>query len=90
MTFRAKYPGRCARTGARINPGDVVQSVGYRRYALAVDPELDNETAESVGRYMAQAMEKGRCDVFNIGGAEYIRNKAGRCIDAPCCGCCTI
>ena len=29
-------------------------------------------------------------DVYNIGGNEYTRNKAGRCEDAPCCGCCTI
>ena len=29
-------------------------------------------------------------DVIGIGGKEYIRNKNGRCIDAPCCGCCTI
>jgi len=29
--------------------------------------------------------------VFNFGnGREYYRNKAGRCEDAPCCGCCTI
>jgi hypothetical protein len=31
-----------------------------------------------------------RSDVFNIGGREFYRNKAGRCEDAPCCGCCTI
>jgi len=23
-------------------------------------------------------------------GRQYYRNKAGRCEDAPCCGCCTI
>jgi len=23
-------------------------------------------------------------------GKQYYRNKAGRCEDAPCCGCCTI
>jgi hypothetical protein len=28
--------------------------------------------------------------VFNVGGQELYRNKAGRCIDAPCCGCCTV
>ena len=25
-----------------------------------------------------------------IGDQTYTRNAAGRCIDAPCCGCCTI
>ena len=33
---------------------------------------------------------KGGVDVYRIGGKEYTRNKAGRCEDAPCCGCCTI
>ena len=27
--------------------------------------------------------------VWTSGGREYYRNKAGRCEDAPCCGCCT-
>jgi hypothetical protein len=27
--------------------------------------------------------------VFRIGGHEYYQNKNGRCIDAPCCGCCS-
>lgn len=31
-----------------------------------------------------------RSNIYNINGTEYYRNKAGRCIDAPCCGCCTI
>ena len=26
---------------------------------------------------------------FPSTGGEYYRNKAGRCIDAPCCGCCS-
>jgi hypothetical protein len=25
-----------------------------------------------------------------IGANDYIRNARGKCIDAPCCGCCTI
>ena len=29
-------------------------------------------------------------DLITIGGRDYIRNARGRCIDAPCCGCCTI
>ena len=29
-------------------------------------------------------------DVIEIGGNTFYRNKAGRCEDAPCCGCCTI
>jgi hypothetical protein len=29
-------------------------------------------------------------DVIRIGDKTFYRNKAGRCEDAPCCGCCTI
>jgi hypothetical protein len=29
-------------------------------------------------------------DTIGIGGKTYYRNRAGRCEDAPCCGCCTI
>jgi hypothetical protein len=58
--FTARYPGRCASTGAPIRPGDTVRSVARGRYALVsraaepadpVDPDLafaasiDPETA---------------------------------------------
>ena len=36
-----------------------------------------------------QAMLAG-VDTIGIGGKTYYRNRAGRCEDAPCCGCCTI
>ena len=34
MAFTARFPGRCARTGAPIKPGDTVTSIGRSRYAL--------------------------------------------------------
>ena len=34
MPFPARFPGACARTGARINPGDVIASAGRGRYYL--------------------------------------------------------
>ena len=49
MPFVARYPGRCASTGAPIRPGDTVRSVARGRYALVaraaepaepVDPDL--------------------------------------------------
>jgi hypothetical protein len=49
MSFTARYPGRCANTGAPIRPGDTVRSVARGRYALVlraaepadpVDPDL--------------------------------------------------
>lgn len=35
----ARYPGRCARTGAPIRPGDTITSLGRKRYALAQHAE---------------------------------------------------
>ena len=56
-----------------------------------LDPELaatDPDAAIAAGRYMARAMSRGVSDIWRANGREYYRNKAGRCEDAPCCGCC--
>jgi hypothetical protein len=42
-----------------------------------------------VVRHLACEREPSVMDI-RIGGQSYIRNSRGRCIDAPCCGCCTI
>lgn len=55
--FPARFPGRCAVTGAPIAIGDTIRSVGRNRYALVsraarpepVDPDAaDIELAESI------------------------------------------
>jgi len=59
--------------------------------AAQLDPELaaaDPEAAASAGRYLRRSMKRSISHVWNSGGREYYRNKAGRCEDAPCCGCC--
>jgi len=56
--------------------------------ARDIDPELDPETAASVGRYMINAQRRYQSNYWRSDGREYYRNKAGRCEDAPCCGCC--
>ena len=103
-TMTAKYKGICARTGAPINIGDPIRYDTATRRAwidqaaetmtaaaalvTELDPDIDPETAESVGRYMARAARGYRSDIYRASGREYYRNKAGRCEDAPCCGCC--
>lgn len=103
-TMTAKFRGRCARTGAPINVGDPIQydTASRRAYldqaadtmspaaalVMELDPDLDRETAESVGAHMARAARGYRSDIYRASGREYYRNKAGRCEDAPCCGCC--
>lgn len=81
-TITAKYPGRCIRTGASIQPGDAIIWHGRGRAELAAsDPE-------AAGRYLARSLARSVSDVWYIGGREYYRNKRGLCEDAPCCGCC--
>jgi len=75
----AKYKGIDARTGGPIRPGDEIQYDTATRRAWITDDD-DRMTITS-SRYVS--------DIFQIGGREYYQNKNGRCIDAPCCGCCT-
>ena len=84
-TMLAKYPGYCARTGARILPGDTIDYHGRGRSILragAARPDLD---APEI-----RPSDVAVSDHIVIGGQSYYRNRNGRCEDAPCCGCCTI
>ena len=74
-TMIAKYPGRDARTGGPIRPGDEIQYDTATRRAWITDED--------------DRPRQYRSDVFQIGGREYYQNNHGRCIDAPCCGCCS-
>jgi hypothetical protein len=49
--------------------------------------EYDRRTRQS--RLVAKAQHYVS-DVIQTSGGTFYRNKAGRCEDAPCCGCCTI
>jgi len=73
-TITARYAGFCAATGARILAGDVIQ---WQR-----------------GRAVLLKRKAVRVDTLTLfgenGAKEFYRNARGRCIDAPCCGCCTI
>ena len=84
----ARYPGR-SQSGAPINPGDSIMWDARNRHAwLAheIEPDLDEETAEAVGRYMSS--RRTVSDHYRIAGRDYYRNRSGLCEDAPCCGCC--
>ena len=80
-TMRAKYPGKCSLSGARINPGDfIIYDTDSRTAQLEPDADTIQFTTTS----------PRVSDVFRFGKTEVYRNKKGRCLDAPCCGCCTI
>lgn len=80
MPFAARYPGQCARTGTPISVGDPIVSVGRNRYAHASDTL---STPREDDRYISHIWRLSS-------GKELYRNKAGRCEDAPCCGCCNV
>lgn len=77
----AKYAGKDAYTGAPIRAGDEIIFDTVTRKAWHTDDD-DRLSFTTTSGY--------RSDIFQIAGREFYRNKAGRCEDAPCCGCCTI
>lgn len=96
VTLRAKYAGTCRRCGDSFPPGTKIRYGRGRAYHLAADCPA-GRTAGEPGRQADRAdcdttpgATSAVSDVFVIGGAEYYRNKRGRCEDAPCCGCCSI
>ena len=80
-TMQARYAGFDSRTGASIRPGDQIQYDTNTRRAWLAD--LGDEQ-QAASRYNPSWVSH----VWTSGGREYYRNKAGRCEDAPCCGCC--
>ena len=73
-TITAKFPGYCKKTGARILAGDLIQW-------------------SKAGAVLLKRAAAGVNSITLIGdqGAQtFYRTARGRCIDAPCCGCCTI
>lgn len=87
--MRAKYPGKCAISGARINVGDEITFDTVTRKAWFSEP--GDCQIDTSGYLALRTRTKSNyvSDVYSIGGREYFRNKRGLCIDAPCCGCCT-
>ena len=85
--MKAKYRGRCSVSGAPINPGDEITYCTVTKKAWFTEPgDCQVEEAPVYGRINPNNVS----DVLRIGSREFYRNKAGRCEDAPCCGCCTI
>jgi hypothetical protein len=74
LSMIARFPGKCARTGRAIKPGDVITFNGNRK-AVLVQQHNVSDTIVFFG---------------DSGAREFYRNRNGRCEDAPCCGCCTI
>jgi hypothetical protein len=74
-TIQAKYYGTCATTGKKIIPGDMITFKPGSKKPVLVTPKT--------GINYITLNNQGRYKT-------YTQNYRGRCIDAPCCGCCTI
>ena len=85
----AKYPGTCAVSGAPIRPGDEIVYDTVARKAFFSEPG-DCQVSSEYLASRTHIPKKYISDIYNVGGREYYRNKKGLCIDAPCCGCCTV
>jgi hypothetical protein len=72
-TLTARYSGNCRKCDGPINPGDTITFLGKGR----------SVHADCTGR-------GGVIEFYFPSTGNYAyRNRAGRCEDAPCCGCCT-
>jgi hypothetical protein len=61
-TMTAKYTGRCSRSGARINPGDVIEyDTATKRASLQPDSDTITFYGES-GPKTFYRNSKGRCE----------------------------
>ena len=90
-TMFAKYKGTCSRTGMPIRPGDHIQyDTETRRAWITHEDDFRHVEPEPEETYLARAGGAYVSHVWSTGGREYFQNKRGRCIDAPCCGCCNI
>lgn len=79
-----KYAGTCSRCGTYVpSRGGQLNRVGGRWAITCADCASEDPVAFSRGDATSYGV------VFSS-GERYIRNRNGRCEDAPCCGCCTI
>lgn len=89
MHMTARFASTCATTGQPIAKGDTIDwNKATKTATLVAKAEPGAQAAPAThGRYLRQARHGSNYTRFTS-GAEHFQNKAGRCIDAPCCGCC--
>lgn len=81
-----RYPARCCHCRATVAAGGGrCWKWRGRWYAAHEACSAERKAARAERRTPEHSVH-----TFVIGGNEYTRNARGRCIDAPCCGCCTI
>jgi len=98
-TLVAKYKGVCQICERAISPGQSINYHGKGRVEHVECSDADDE--ESANEDEAAGLEPGTLasdrrlarqglSVIRFSsGAVMTQNSRGRCIDAPCCGCCS-
>jgi hypothetical protein len=87
--MKAKYSGKCRACGDRFGAGaDIV----YTRNAPKGQKTVHSACAGVSSNFYADTASAARGVSYEVrtSGGTFYRNYAGRCEDAPCCGCCTI
>jgi hypothetical protein len=87
--MKAKYSGKCRSCGDRFAPGaDIV----YTKSAPKGRKTVHSACAGVSSDFYADNASAARGASYEVrtSGGTFYRNYAGRCEDAPCCGCCTI
>jgi len=74
MPRQNKYKGDCETCGEIVNPGSGL---------------LSKRGARWIVRHVSCDKPRIHIIEFSSGAVEY-QNANGKCIDAPCCGCCTM
>jgi hypothetical protein len=97
-TMIAKYPGQCIRCGGAIKRGEIINFLGHKRaehancQATQGPPADEDERAGFEAGTLAndrRLAKQGLSVTRFASGAVVTQNSRGRCIDAPCCGCCS-
>ena len=92
-TMNARYAGFDSRTGASIRPGDQIQYDTATKRAWLSEPgdmaDMGDEQQDVIDHPSRYNPTWVSHVWTSASGREYYRNKAGRCEDASCCGCCT-
>lgn len=96
-TMIAKFPGKCQVCAGRISPGEKINFFGRGRaeHASCGEEETEFDEDEAAGLEPGtlandRRLAKRGLSVIRFASGEVItQNARGRCIDAPCCGCCS-
>jgi len=90
--MKARYRGTCGKCRGSVVPGQMIDYAGRGRVIHTACPDGNGpdgytEINPATGQRMS---DNARVHVATFSsGHSVTRNVNGRCIDAPCCGCCT-